>query len=137
MIEYQIVETASIFPQTCLCGSSKGPFVDTMIEIQGRRQYICRLCVKRSARPFGWMPGAKMDELENISDVLIAKEQELSEAHKRNEKQTEANARLNTQIEEQKALVEHYRGLFEQQKLVGGIILENARELVSTANGGV
>jgi hypothetical protein len=108
-----------------------------MIEIQGRRQYICRLCVKRSARPFGWMPGEKMDELENIADVLIAKEAELQKAHERNTKQTEANSKLNTEIAEQKALVEHYRGLCEQYQMIGGLIFENARELVSTRNGGV
>jgi hypothetical protein len=142
MIEYQVVQEAAMFPQTCLCGASKGPFIDTMIQYVGaggleRRWYICRLCVKRSARPFAWMPGPKMDELENLADVLIAKEKELADAHKRNEKQTQANADLNVRIDELVALVEHYRGIGEQYKHLGGLIFENARELVSTANGGV
>lgn len=137
MIEYQIVETAVMFPQTCFCGSSKGPLIDTNVMRGQERIYLCKLCVKRSARPFGFMPGKRMDELENASLELEQKDKELAEAHRRNEKQTAANADLSRRLDEQATLLEHYRGLNEQYKHLAGIVAENARELVSTANGGV
>lgn len=138
MIEYMVVDTAASYPQACLCGSSKGPFVDTNIMIDAqRRWYICKLCVKRAARPFAFMPGTEVDRLENVSEVITAKEKEIAQSQKRIEKQTASNAELSRRLEEQKALSDHYQGLCEQYRHMAGILAENAREMVSTANGGV
>lgn len=80
MREYQLVDRATVMPQACICGSIKGPFVDTFYERWGEHIYLCVACLKRAAVAAGLGDGAKMDELSHAHDTLAAKDAELDAA---------------------------------------------------------
>ena len=140
MLEYQIVDHASMFPMNCsICQSQKGPFVDTFAENPVGRIYICKSCARRAARIFGFAPGKKLDELQDASVLLEQKDaevsgllEEITEIRMQNgsERATvkdlagrleEANARLQT-IEHLAAQVE--RGAHELVEAVAPRVLE-------------
>ena len=68
------------FPSMCLCGSQKGPIVDTYMDKPGYgRVYLCRLCGTRVARAFGLVKGDEMTRLQNAADELAQAEKEVSD----------------------------------------------------------
>lgn len=78
MIEFVVVDYPAIKPQRCVaCNSSTGPLVDTLAEQWGDRIYLCKLCVKRSAKLLGFVRGDKADQLDNAMEVVAAKDSEL------------------------------------------------------------
>jgi hypothetical protein len=77
VLEYQVVDTAIVFPHTCVCGNQKGPFLDTFIENGVGRVYWCKSCARRAARQFGFAPGKKLDELQDASAELERKAVEI------------------------------------------------------------
>ena len=55
-MEFHLVDAALWRPQSCICGSTTGPFVDTAVELYDQhRVYLCSLCSKEVARTAGWM----------------------------------------------------------------------------------
>lgn len=137
MIEYTVVQEAPMFPMACFCGATKGPFVDTHHEISGRHVYICKLCVKRGARPFAFMPGAQVDRLENAAVELEQKEAELQAAHERAEQQVRDIAERDRMIRELQETLTDYRGMVVAHRHLAAQIRTQAEELqaVGATNG--
>lgn len=61
MLPFQIVESATFFPNGCVCGASIGPFVDSGIERADVRVYLCTRCVKSVVTLFEFVPAADHD----------------------------------------------------------------------------
>jgi len=86
VLEFIVVDAPLVAPHTCVgCNSGKGPMVDTHRELvalggsAGGRVYLCGLCVRRAARVFGYVEGARMDELVNLDETLGLRDKELED----------------------------------------------------------
>lgn len=81
MLEFIPLDHPIAFPHYCIAcgGGQQGPVLDTHREVGGLRVYLCRECVKRSARIFGFTAGERLDELAAAAGSLEEKERELAQ----------------------------------------------------------
>jgi DNA repair exonuclease SbcCD ATPase subunit len=137
MLEYQQITVAVMWPSKCFCGSQTGPFVDTFIERNGERVYICKSCAKRVSRVFGFADGAQLDRLMNASDELdkaLAGQEKVQARFE--EKLAELEERDRT-IVRLTAELQEAHGKVEQLEHVARQVREAAGELVGSASEGV
>jgi hypothetical protein len=137
MIEFMLVENPAHFPQTCVCGSSKGPLADTFFERGNQHIYLCKTCGKRLARLWGFAAGKNLDALEAASDERLDLERQLSEGVKLRDKLMERNAAQAKEITQLQNLISRDQDRRAQQDHLVSMIFESSKELVSTTNGGV
>src|SRR5262245_18468650 len=74
MMDFEVVPSAIKRPWHCVCGSQKGPLIDTFYQTNDDIIYICKQCARRAARKFGFAPGERYDELMNALELMEAKE---------------------------------------------------------------
>jgi hypothetical protein len=77
----ETVESYSFMPGQCfICGSSSGPAVDTLRDLDGdqydARLYICHVCAGDMASRFGWMPEAKVKAIKSENRRLLRQRDE-------------------------------------------------------------
>ena len=119
------------FPSMCLCGSQKGPIVDTYMDKPGYgRIYLCRLCVTRAARAFGLIKGAEHERLEKAADELAQAELEIAERQALLEKLTKSLAERDQKITGQQAYIETLTSDVTQMRHLAGLVASTAREMV-------
>ena len=130
MIEYMLVETATIFPMTCVCGSAKGPLVDTMIENPVGRVYLCKLCARRAARLYGFAPGKRLDELADAETTLQAKEDEIAKLVAAIEELRLQNGSERRTVKDLQARLSSVQDVQQTSRHLAAAIEQQAHELV-------
>src|SRR5215831_20063489 len=91
----------------CVCGSQKGPIVDTYMDKPGYgRVYLCRLCTTRSARALGLVKGEEMERLQKAADELAQAEKEVTDRQALIEQLTRSLAERDQKIQGQQAYIE-------------------------------
>jgi hypothetical protein len=119
------------FPSMCLCGSQKGPIVDTYMDKPGYgRIYLCRLCVTRAARAFGLVKGDEQTRLMNVADEIAQAEKEISDRQKLVEKLTRSLAERDQKIQGQSAYIETLTADVTQMRHLAGLVATTAKEMV-------
>ena len=119
------------FPSMCLCGSQKGPIVDTYMDLPGYgRVYLCRLCTSRAARAFGFVKGDEHTRLENVADELAQAEKEVTDRQKLIEKLTKSLAEKDQKIQGQQSYIETLTSDVTQMRHLAGLVASTAREMV-------
>ena len=119
------------FPSMCLCGSQKGPIVDTYMDKPGYgRVYLCRLCGTRVARAFGLVKGDEMTRLQNAADELAQAEKEVSDRQKLIEKLTKSLADKDQKIQGQTSYIETLTADVTQMRHLAGLVASTAKEMV-------
>jgi len=119
------------FPSMCLCGSQKGPIVDTYMDKPGYgRVYLCRLCVTRAARAFGLVKGSEHERLLKAADELAQAEREISERQKLVDKLTRSLAEREQKIAGQLAYIETLTSDVTQMRHLAGLVASTAKEMV-------
>src|SRR5215471_8241027 len=117
------------FPSMCLCGSQKGPIVDTYMDKPGYgRVYLCRLCTTRAARALGLVKGAEMERLEKAADELAQAEKEVSERQALIEKLTKSLAEKEQKISGQQSYIETLSNDVTQMRHLAGLVASTAKE---------
>lgn len=96
-------ETPTFWPNSCICGSQTGPMVDTGVERNGERIYLCALCTKIAALTLGLIEGPEHDKLENAAGELHDRQLEL-------EREREKFVRSEASRREQNALIAEMSG---------------------------
>jgi hypothetical protein len=133
--EYMLVESPVVFPQACVCGSQKGPLVDTFITTGGNRIYICTACVKRCAKQLGLVKGPRMEELLNAGELLDAATKEIGDREKIMQSQAAENASIRRKNEALEELLSQERDRQRTQQALVQMIHENSSQLLTVGNG--
>lgn len=131
-----LVETPAVFPQACICGSQKGPLVDTFIQNGGNRIYVCALCVKRCAKQLGLVKGERMESLLKAGDLLDASTKEVEQLNALIQNQMAENASIRRKNEALEELLQQERDTRLTQRHLLETINESSRTLLATGNGG-
>jgi hypothetical protein len=119
------------FPSMCICGSQKGPIVDTYLDLPGYgRVYLCRMCTTRAARAFGLVKGDEHTKLINVADELAQAGREIDERQKLLEKFTRSLAEKDQKISGQQAYIETLSADVTQMRHLAGLVATTAREMV-------
>jgi len=119
------------FPSMCLCGSQKGPIVDTYMDKPGYgRVYLCRLCGTRVARAFGLVKGDEMTRLQKAADELAQAEKEVSDRQRLIEKLTKSLADKDQKIQGQTSYIETLTADVTQMRHLAGLVASTAKEMV-------
>jgi hypothetical protein len=119
------------FPSMCLCGSQKGPIVDTYLDLPGYgRVYLCRMCTTRAARAFGLVKGDEHTRLTNVADELAQAGREIDERQKLLEKFTRSLAEKDQKISGQQAYIETLTADVTQMRHLAGLVATTAKEMV-------
>jgi hypothetical protein len=119
------------FPSMCLCGSQKGPIVDTYLDLPGYgRVYLCRMCTTRAARAFGLVKGDEHTKLINVADELAQAGREIDERQKLLEKFTRSLAEKDQKISGQQAYIETLTADVTQMRHLAGLVATTAKEMV-------
>jgi hypothetical protein len=80
LLDWQKVDTPTIFPMRCVTCPEAHDLLDTHVEILGHGHvYVCKNCARTAARLHGWSKGKEQDRLSNAIDVLKAKDKEIAE----------------------------------------------------------
>ena len=120
------------FPGMCLCGSQKGPIVDTYMDKPGYgRVYLCRLCTTRAARAFGLVKGEEMTRLEKAADELAQAEKEVADRQALIEKLTKSLADRDQKIQGQTSYIETLTSDVTQMRHLAGLVASTAKEMVA------
>lgn len=114
----QIVEYPQLWPGQCIDGNQKGPVWDTRTERAGERIYLSKQMVKQAARDFGFAPGKNLDVLENASNQLEAKEQDIKARDERIASLEETIRQERRAKESLMTLLEQARGKDKQYTLL-------------------
>lgn len=134
MIEYQRVEAAVVYPQSCvLCTATKGPFVDTFADRWGERLYVCRMCTQRLGRALGIVKGDKHEELLRSAELLAEKDREIAMRQQQQDELRQVNGQLRAQEKELRAELQAARGRIEQVSHLAAIVERNTAELMAAA----
>ena len=119
------------FPSMCLCGSQKGPMVDTYMDKPGYgRIYLCRLCATRAARAFGLVKGDEHTRLLEAADELAQAEKEVADRQGLIEKLTRSLADRDQKIQGQTAYIETLTNDVTQMRHLAGLVASTAKEMV-------
>jgi hypothetical protein len=119
------------FPGMCLCGSQKGPMVDTFMDKPGYgRVYLCRLCTSRAARALGLVKGDEHTRLGNIQDLLEQAESEVSERDLLIKKMTKTGAERDLTIASLRSYIDTLQAEISQMRHLASLVATNAREMV-------
>lgn len=124
-----LVESPSVFPQACICGSAKGPLVDTFISTAGQRVYICALCVKRCAKQLGLVKGERMEELLKAGELLDEATKTAAAREQVIEQQLQVNAHLRRTNEALEVLLQKERDAKLTQRHLIDTMNETSRAL--------
>ena len=120
------------FPGMCVCGSQKGPIVDTYLDLPGYgRVYLCRPCTTSAARALGLVKGDEHTRLANVADEIAQMESEVSERQKLIEKLTKSLAEKDQKITGQLAYIETLTSDVTQMRHLAGLVASTAKEMVS------
>lgn len=134
MIEFMVVDHPAVHPNCCvICGSGKGPIVDTHVEKWGDHLYLCRLCVTRAARVYGLVKGPKMDELLAAADSLDEKDRQLAVLKAENDELRLANGGHRRRLNEMKEQIEQSAGTAQAMGLAATELERIARVVVELA----
>lgn len=85
---FHLVESATIYPARCPCGSVQGPLVDTSFMLaagqgSGYRIYICSRCAAQAATLLGWTSpedaSVKDSQLDQFATRIRSLEAQLAE----------------------------------------------------------
>lgn len=128
MVEYQLVPAPTFFPNACFCGSQQHPIVDTAIEVEGRRIYVCRLCAKRVAAAFGFAKGEKMDELENAVVALEERDRQIEELQRLTRELTDSLAEAQARDQTKSDYIEQLQSDIATRKHLLGQLVTTAQE---------
>lgn len=132
MIEYFKVDAPINFPAMCICGSQKGPLVDTAIEKRDYGHiYLCRMCVTRSARALGMVKGDEMVRLQNAADELDQATKEIESRDALLKTMTETAADRDRRIAAQDEYIDTLRAKEAERRHLAELIASNARELTA------
>jgi len=119
------------FPSMCLCGSQKGPIVDTYMDKPGYgRVYLCRLCATRAARAFGLIKGEEHTKILEAADLLAQAETEISQRQQLIERLTKSLADREQKIAGQNAYIETLSNDVTQMRHLAGLVASTAKEMV-------
>jgi hypothetical protein len=119
------------FPSMCLCGSQRGPIVDTFMDKPGYgRVYLCRLCTSRAARALGLIKGDEHTRLFNVADELEQAGKEISDRQKLIEKLTKSLAEKEQKISGQQSYIETLTSDVTQMRHLAGLVASTAKEMV-------
>jgi hypothetical protein len=131
MLEFEVVDHASIFPMNCaVCQSQKPPFIDTFSENPVGRIYLCKSCARRAARQFGFAPGKRLDELADASTALEAKQAEVAALLEEITALRMENGAERAALKSLKAQLDHASGTRQQIEHLAATLERGARELV-------
>jgi|SRR5215831_14506533 len=119
------------FPGQCLCGSQKGPIVDTYMDKPGYgRVYLCRLCTTRAARAFGLVKGSEHERLEKVADEIAQAEKEIAERQKLLDRLTKSLAEKEQKISGQQAYIETLTTDLTQMRHLASLAATPLKELI-------
>jgi len=119
------------FPGMCICGSQKGPIVDTYRDLPGYgRVYLCRMCTVRAARAFGLIKGDEHSRLERAADELAQAQEEITSRQELIEKLTRSLADREQKIQGQSSYIETLTKDVTQMRHLAGLVASTAREMV-------
>ena len=119
------------FPSMCLCGSQKGPIVDTFMDKPGYgRVYLCRQCTSRAARALGLVKGDEHTRLSNVADELAQADREITERQALIEKLTKSLAEKDQKIQGQTNYIETLTKDVSQMRHLAGIVAATSKEMV-------
>jgi len=117
------------FPSLCICGSQKGPMVDTFHDKPGYgRIYLCRVCVGRAARALGLVKGEEMERLTHAAESLAQAETEIADRQSLLEKLTKSLAERDQKIQGQQAYIETLTADVTQQKHLMALAMAPLKE---------
>jgi hypothetical protein len=132
--EYTLVDTPTIFPQACICGSQKGPLVDTFITTAGLRLYVCSLCATRIGRALGLLKGERHTQLLKAGDLLTEAAKGIEERDKQIETQMAELAARARKIEALEELLNQARDSERTKRHLLESINESSRQLLQVAS---
>jgi septal ring factor EnvC (AmiA/AmiB activator) len=119
------------FPSLCICGSQKGPIVDTFLDKPGYgRIYLCRVCVGRAARALGLVKGEEMERLTHAAEQLAQAEREIGERQDLLEKLTKSLAERDQKIQGQQAYIETLSADVTQMRHLAALAAAPLKDLV-------
>lgn len=121
------------FPGQCLCGSQKGPVVDTMMEKAGLHIYICKLCGQQLSRLFGFADGAELDRLMDARGELDRAEQSMARQAENVKGLTAKIVELKGELAEARADRDFAVGEAENLKHIARAIEASTSELVGAS----
>ena len=130
MNDAALVSHPQIFPSQCLCGSQKGPILDTFIEKHGDRIYICRLCAQAIARKYGFADGAELDKLMGARELLDQAEREAAEKDRLMLNYQGSIHQLEAKLKEAEEERDHALGEVKQYRHIARAIERQSHELV-------
>ena len=117
------------FPSLCICGSQKGPMVDTFLDKPGYgRIYLCRVCTGRAARALGLVKGEEMERLTHAAEQLAQAETEIADRQSLLEKLTKSLAERDQKIQGQQAYIETLTADVTQQKHLMALAMAPLKE---------
>jgi hypothetical protein len=120
------------FPSMCVCGSQKGPIVDSYIDLPGYgRVYLCRLCTTRAARAFGLVKGDEHTRLAGVADSLAQAEKEVADRQGLIEKLTRSLAEKEQKIGSLEGYIETLTSDVTQMRHLAGLVASTAKEMVA------
>jgi hypothetical protein len=146
MIEYMKLEPGAPgylerWPQMCICGSQKGPMVDSFLDkpgyggrqMQDGRIYVCRLCAKRFGMAFGIVKGPEMERLEAASDQLALAQQQIEERQQLIDRMAATLGANEAKINTQREFIEQLQGELQMHKHAQdqAVALLKTREMVA------
>jgi hypothetical protein len=130
--EHGAVGHLAQFPAMCICGSQKGPTLDSFLDLPGYgRVYLCRLCVTRAARAFGLVKGAEQTRLLEAADELAQSASLLEESQALTERLTRSLAERDQKIAGQLVYIETLTNDISQMRHLAGTVAATAKEMVA------
>jgi hypothetical protein len=119
------------FPQMCVCGSQKGPTVDTAMDLPGYgRVYLCRMCTTRAARALGLVKGDEHTRLEQAADGLAQARAEIDQRDALIKRMTKTGAERDGQVASLRGYIETLQAEISQMRHLASLVATNAREMV-------
>jgi hypothetical protein len=131
MFEWKRAEKAEQHPWRCLFCVEQDDVIDTGLETEAGRIYVCKNHVRTGARLFGFSKGTEQDRLMAAAEELSAMEKERDQLRRTSEEALENEATAQAQaadlMEERDQLQERVRQLTERITGEGRALLELAK----------
>ena len=130
--EYEKISTPTAFPAMCVCGSQKGPLVDTgLLKDAYGHVYLCRMCVTRSARALGLIKGAEHERLMAAGDELEQAAREVETRQEIIDRQTVTLGQNEERLRAQTAYIDQLQGDLRLRQQQANQIAAQAREMAA------
>lgn len=128
----QIVESAIVKPHMCAqCRGTKGPFLDTVVDILDGRLYLCMLCLRLDASEAGFAPGHRMDELVDAKNVVEHAEHEVDSRNSHIRELKDALGSRDKTVGELQTLVERLEGEIKRKDHLAQQAADNALAVIA------